>query len=124
MARLETELNCTPKSVESARRFVEAAVAAWDLGDVNAVAMLLTSELVTNAILHARTAVRVVAERTMGELVVEVWDGAPHAAAIPRDALESEFGRGLLLVERLSARWGVRRAGLRKVVWFALPAAA
>lgn len=121
MARVEAELKCTPQSVAAARRFVEAALAVWELDDVNAVALLLTSELVTNAILHARTAVQLVAERTPTELVIEVWDGAPHAAAIPRNALESETGRGLLLVDRLAARWGVRRSGRRKMVWFALP---
>lgn len=124
MARVETELKCTPKSVEAARRFVETALAVWELDDLNAVAVLLTSELVTNAILHARTAVRLVAERTETEVVVEVWDGAPHAAAIPRNAFDSETGRGLVLVDRLPARWGVRRADSHKAVWFALPLAA
>lgn len=121
VARVETELKCTPHSVAAARRFVEAALAVWELDDLNAVAMLLTSELVTNAILHARTAVHLVAKRTEKELVIEVWDGSPHAAAIPRNALESETGRGLLLVDRIAARWGVRRSQHRKVVWFALP---
>ncbi len=137
MARVETELNCTPHSVETARRFIETALAVWELDDLNACAMLLTSELVTNAILHARTAVRLVAERTDKELVVEVWDGAPCAMAAPRHAgvsetgrgllretgrgLLLETGRGLLLVDRLASRWGVRRVGQRKVAWFALP---
>ncbi|MGH8981097.1 MAG: ATP-binding protein [Acidimicrobiales bacterium] len=120
MARVETDLKCTPISVEAARRFVEAALSVWELDDLSAVAVLLTSELVTNAILHARTAVRLAAERRGAELVVEVWDDAPDAAAVPRSALDDETGRGLLLVNRLVARWGVRRTGSRKVVWFAL----
>lgn len=121
MARVETELHCTPRSVDAARRFVEAALAVWDLDDLRAVAALLTSELVTNAIIHARTAVRLAAERTEKELVVEVWDSAPHAPAIPQHAFEGESGRGLLLVDRLANRWGARRAGAHKVVWFTLP---
>lgn len=123
LTRVETELNCTPRSVVEARRFIEAATAVWELDDLNAVATLLTSELVTNAILHARTAVRLVAERTASELVVEVWDHAPHTSALRPRVPENETGRGLLIVERLAARWGMRRAGRWKVVWFALPLA-
>lgn len=124
MPRVETELKCTARSVEAARRFMEAALAVWDLDDLNTVAVLLTSELVTNAILHARTAVRLVAARTTEELIVEVWDGAPLSTALPRHQLGGEGGRGLVLVDRLAARWGVRRAGPTKAVWFALALAA
>ena len=112
-----------PPSVEAvatARRMVMGFLSPVVPEPVVRVAVLLTSELVTNAVVHATTAFRldVVAE---GAVVrVSVCDGGAGEAAAghPRDA--AEHGRGLQLVEALSSRWGTEGVVGGKRVWFEL----
>lgn len=85
--------------------------------------VLLVSELVTNAVVHARSASRVSIDRRDDVLVVQVAD---EAAELPRRrdvAVDAESGRGLLLVERLARAWGVHLDGAGKIVWFELDVA-
>ena len=80
--------------------------------------LLCLSEVVTNAVLHARTSVTVrVLE--IGETVrVEVGDGS-RAAPVRRTFAEvSPTGRGLHLLDRLASRWGTVISGRGKTVWF------
>lgn len=78
---------------------------------------LLTSELVTNAVIHARTPV--VLTVTFAECItVEVRD---HAPGQPEMSAPDVGGWGLRLVDRLSVRWGVSSADPGKIVWFELP---
>ncbi|MFI0894975.1 ATP-binding protein [Streptomyces sp. NPDC020983] len=116
------------RSPKRARRLLVAQLAEWGVdGAVSATAELLLSELVTNAVRHAvRPAGRLVAvdvELAPGRLLrVEVAD-ACEAPPVPRpaDAPDAEGGRGLLLVEALSAHWGTYpRRHVGKVVWFVL----
>ncbi|MGW2817464.1 ATP-binding protein [Streptomyces sp. NPDC001415] len=85
------------------------------------VAELLTSELVTNALVHTDHGAVVTA--TVGEagLRVEVRD---FVAALPTPCIPSAddgtHGRGLLLVQALADAWGVQEHGMGKVVWFEL----
>ncbi|WP_329168236.1 ATP-binding protein [Streptomyces sp. NBC_01267] len=93
-----------------------AAVA--DLADV---AELLTSELVTNALIHTDRGAVVTAGIGPSGLRVEVRDfaaGRPERRA--RATSAGTHGRGLVLVESLADAWGVRTHGLGKVVWFEL----
>lgn len=88
-------------------------------------AILLTSELVSNALLHARTEVDLLLIMASSGVRVEVHDGnarqpGPPAAPAPLDATT---GRGLLMVEALAGRWGVDGTGDGKTVWFELPVA-
>ncbi len=127
MAAVErsTTLEADPSSVRAARRFVaEALMASGRPGDAET-AELLVSELVTNAVLHARSRAELVVE-VSGELLrVEVRD---LSAALPTPRAhhrESQTGRGLELVELLSDRWGVQLdegpdAQGGKSVWFEL----
>ena len=81
---------------------------------------LLVSEVVTNAILHARTTVSLTVESD-GEMVhIEVRDGSPVPPRIHSFATTSATGRGLRLLDRLAKRWGVDAdpATGGKVVWF------
>ncbi len=126
--RVEVEYGSDPQSVRHARSFVASTLAAWDLDDVREVALLLTSEVVTNAVVHARTAFRVAIELDEPDLIVEVTDRSPaEPVRLPDPDLDSEeavHGRGLRLVDTLAASWGWRRAGTGgKVVWFLLRAA-
>jgi len=75
---------------------------------------------VANAVLHARTPIRVVVRRR-GELVrVEVQDGELRAPTRKHYSALSTTGRGLYLVERLAAEWGVDARAGGKSVWFEL----
>lgn len=86
-------------------------------------AVLLVSELATNAVTHARSAFEVVVSLADGRLRVEVTDadaGVPQVQWVPAGATS---GRGLLIVETLAQAWGVSPAeGGCKTVWFELRA--
>lgn len=99
------------------------------------VATLLASELVSNAIRHTRSGypggvVRLEIRRCTDVLVVEVRDQGPAPGTHPGaptvrcPSFELTSGRGMALVDSLSARWDVFRVGAGHTVWFELPAAA
>ena len=107
--------------VAVARRFVGRTLEAWRFGrEVAADAVLLTSELVTNAVLHARTGIRVVLHTDGTALRVSVFDENPRVPVYEACPAEATSGRGLSLVEGLAGAWGVDRLAEGKVVWFEL----
>ena len=108
-----------PFSVSEARQLVEAAVAGCRDG-VAEDAALLTSELVSNAILHARTPFEVLVDRSNGHVRVTVADGSPEPPIVQRPAPDEVGGRGLVLVSSLSSRWGFEGRRDGKSVWFEL----
>ncbi len=113
------------RSVRRARRFVDECLGDAAEADVLEVAVLLTSELVTNAILHggphsASAAVRLEVTLLAGRLRVEVGDASQAVPVVGDGAPKSVGGRGLLLVERLADRWGCEPDASGKVVWFEL----
>jgi anti-sigma regulatory factor (Ser/Thr protein kinase) len=127
-------------AVAAARTEVEAAIGAWCVAVDPDVAILLTSELVTNAVTHATArsrrngaaarrgfaaeAVLLVIAADDAGLRVDVHDGCvdlPVVADCPADA-DAETGRGLLLVTSLSAEWGFYRTPGGKAVYFTLQA--
>ncbi len=83
-------------------------------------AVLLVSELVTNAVLHARTGPDVTLRLNGGRLWIGVHDDSPVAPAPKRYGPNAATGRGLLLVERVAASWGTDKDESGKVVWFEL----
>lgn len=106
-------LPATPESVRTARRFVDERVRACP-PPVAENAVLLTSELCTNCVVHARTdyVLRVRAADADG-VRVEVRDDDPALPTV------TERGRGMRLVDALATDWGVERVGGEgKVVWF------
>lgn len=120
-SRVEQEFKGTAAAVKAARGFVQAALAVWDLEDLSEVAVLLTSELTTNAVRHARTAFRVAVVRDPPDLVVEVADGSDRLPVPRPKSTHAEGGRGLQLVEALARAWGTSRVrGGGKTVWFQL----
>ncbi len=114
------ELGRSASAVGQARQFVSGVLRRWGLETLTADAELLTSELVTNAVLHARTDVCVSVAVADGAAEVGVTDSS---AEIPRprsaDAA-AEGGRGLSLVERVAEEWGVAEFEGGKQVWFQL----
>ncbi|MFC9324348.1 SpoIIE family protein phosphatase [Kitasatospora sp. NPDC057015] len=103
--------------VRHARRFTRRTLAAWDLAPLGDLTELLTSELITNALLHAGapTQLRIFRNRY---LTVEVADRDVREPRPRRAAEGDEGGRGMHLVDELAHRWGSRSTGRGKVVWF------
>ncbi|HUR75933.1 MAG TPA: ATP-binding protein [Sporichthya sp.] len=120
-ARLELAQDVA--SVGRARAFVcglctEAGLSP-DLGDT---AALLTSEVVTNALVHGRSNAVVTARADESGLLVEVGDKDPRPPRPQRTKPQAEAlgGRGLTLVEHLASEWGTYPTATGKVVWFRL----
>ena len=109
-------------SVAGARRYVREALRGLGAERFEEAAELGVSELVTNAVLHARTAVTVTVRTTGGRVRVEVRDTSPLPVQPRHFALTSTTGRGLQLVAALSSGWGVEAPpageGPGKTVWF------
>ena len=118
------DLPPTTDSVPAARRFTRAALRGSHC-DVDT-AVLLVSELVTNAVLHARSSIVLSVEDRDASARVEVRDRSPLSPRLHRFAIESATGRGLRMLEQLSRGWGVevQTAGAGKVVWFEVGMAA
>ena len=113
----EIDMEASTASIRKARVFVDVTLSAWDLHGLREPAVLLTSELATNAVIHARTPFRVTVLLD-DDLTVEVADGSDDMPNVEPVAIDGESGRGLLLVSRLADRWGSRRDGHGKTVWF------
>jgi len=107
-------------SVSRARRFVRDELDAAGADGFEEGAVLLVSELVTNAVLHARTAAEVTVRATDERVWIGVRDESPVTPAPKRYGVDAATGRGLQLVERIAARWGVDTDSAGKTVWFEL----
>lgn len=101
-----------------ARRRLRELLAEWQLTDVLDEVELLTTELITNAILHARSAVDIAVRRRPGAVRVEVSDQGEGALEVAEADLGDTHGRGLLLVEAMARSWGTAMNGDTKTVWF------
>ena len=84
--------------------------------------VLLTSELVTNAILHARTHIELAVRCESATIRVEVDDRSPQLPVPEPAAVDATTGRGLTLVDVMSGAWGVEERASGKTVWFEVPA--
>ena len=85
-------------------------------------AVLLTSELVTNALKHGRGSVSLRVDVDTLHVRVEVTDAEPQPPTVRPPDLQAESGRGLFIVDALASAWGIEERGDGKVVWFELPA--
>lgn len=125
-ARAAATFDPVGRSVATARAFVRDTLQGWGHADVVDDAVVLTSELVTNAVVHAGTAADVLCLRTDDGVRVEVGDRYPERE-IPLQGSgrvvvspDRENGRGLLLCAALASRWGVEYTPTHKQVWFQL----
>jgi anti-sigma regulatory factor (Ser/Thr protein kinase) len=119
LLQASTSLSGHPRSAGDARRFVAGSLEPWLLGPLVDTVTLLTSELVTNALVHAGSDVDVVVRLTSVLARVEVTDRSEVASAPRSSSLEDDAGRGLALVQALARRWGTsRQPGGGKTVWF------
>jgi anti-sigma regulatory factor (Ser/Thr protein kinase) len=108
----------------SARAVVEDFIRAWRVPVDADVAVLLTSELVTNAVTHGTKEtgefklLAVACDAAV--LRVDVHDGSGDLPVLDIAPADAETGRGLLLVTSLSAEWGSYRTAVGKAVYFTL----
>ena len=116
----QLDFESTPEVVAVARRFVRDLLRAWHAeADADAV-LLVTSELVTNAVLHARTegSIRVIPLGEHSRLVrIEVYDQNPRRPSTGPCPADATSGRGLALVSLLASDWGMENRPDGKVVW-------
>src|SRR6516164_5379899 len=114
-------LTAGPAAAAQARRQVRAAICTWDILVDPDVAVLLTSELVTNAIRHEVTGIIMLAITcSCGQLRVDVHDTSRVLPMLVDAPVDAEAGRGLMLVTTLSAEWGFYRTPAGKAVYFTL----
>jgi len=119
--RWELELPADVDSVRVGRRFAAGALAEWSIREsVAADAIVIVSELLTNAVLHGAPPIALRLELTEGTLSIEVDDGDRTMPKPRRPEPNDPGGRGLLIVAALSRRWASceRRDG--KTVWSSL----
>ncbi len=108
------------QSVALARRFVRQTLAECGADDLTDEAVLATSELVTNAVVHAGTPVRVALDVDAQGLRLEVQDLHPHRAlplGVEAPSDDSEHGRGLVIASALAGAWGVDYSAGAKRIW-------
>src|SRR5215831_13215694 len=110
-----------PTGPAKARGQVRATIQAWEAPVDASVAMLLTSELVTNAIRHETgDTIALVITCAYGQLHVDVHDTSGDLPVPVDGPPDAETGRGLLLVAGLSSSWGYYRTPMGKAVYFTL----
>lgn len=109
------------RAVPEARGALRELLRTWGRPGRAEIAELLTSELVTNALVHTDHDAILTATLGPGTLRVEVRDfvGRHPKLCVPI-ADDGTHGRGLVLVQSLSDAWGVRAHGVGKAVWFEL----
>ncbi|EGX58639.1 hypothetical protein SZN_16765 [Streptomyces zinciresistens K42] len=118
-------------AVSNSRHFLRLALSKWQAAFIEDDALLIASELVTNAITATGTPTEtpvwgeweklyLVHVRLVGledSVVIEVWDASKEAPVLREADDDAEGGRGLLLVQQLAKRWGSYRTAGGKVVW-------
>ena len=117
---LEVELPPATTTPADARQIARQACRDWGLPDAADDVSLVVSELVTNAVVHAKTPLILAIEHEGPTLAVAVGDGQPAAPWLADQSPEHSSGRGIALVSRLSTNWGVVRTVLGKTVWVSL----
>ena len=134
----QLQLAALPSAAPWARCMTQQLLAEWQLGTLSDAALLVVSELVTNAVKASGNLdcpglrpvswqmLALTVQLTDARLRLEVWDPNPVPPVLQRPDLTSEGGRGLLIVECLADKWGHHTAAGGKVVWceIAIPGAA
>ena len=110
-----------PESVPAARRFATGVLRDVSTDTLEAVE-LMVSELATNCIRHTDSGFDLTITRAGGDIRVEATDGAGGRPEMRSPKPTDPSGRGLKIVDMLSAKWGVQqRTSVGKTVWFTVP---
>ena len=114
---LSVDLPPEPSSATRARGLAREQLAASCSADTVETIALLVTELVTNAILHARTPLLLTLEARPNHVRICVEDRSNEQPALQRYDADAVTGRGLALVDQLASSWGVDTTPSGKVVW-------
>jgi anti-sigma regulatory factor (Ser/Thr protein kinase) len=118
-----------PAAVPWVRRLAGQVLRDWGLEELTDTALLLVSELVTNAVRASADGgwptggpdgspeVALTLKLTAGRLVIAVWDSRPDPAVLQCPDATTDSGRGLMIVEALAGAWGQRAVDGGKEVW-------
>jgi PAS domain S-box-containing protein len=109
-----------PRAARAARDFIASQVSGAELTGLRETAVLLVSEVVTNALRHSHGRVELELWRFADRVRVEVSDETSRGPVQAGADLLDESGRGVPLMDVLSDRWGTTPQGAGKVVWFEL----
>ncbi len=118
---LTVDLPPEPSSATRARRLAREELETTYSNDTLDTIALLVTELVTNAILHARTPLQLTLESRPGTMRICVEDESNERPAVRHYEADAVTGRGLALVEQLASSWGVDATASGKVVWCEVP---
>jgi anti-anti-sigma regulatory factor len=118
--RVRERFEPTVYAPRAARELVAGACADWGLPETAIAAEVIVSELVTNAVRHARTSVELRVTLRDDQLRISVRDGEPGLARRQAPAEADAHGRGLLIVDAVATAWGNVQIGDGKVVWASL----
>lgn len=124
-------LAAVPTAVSRSRTFTKLALTKWDALSVMDDALLVVSELVTNAVKATGTTdpgtswseldkVNLVGVGLLGfetSVVIAVWDCDPHPPVMKNEDLDAESGRGIYLIAEMAHRWGSHPSRSGKTVW-------
>ena len=125
----QLRLAALPSAVPWGRRVLRQTLREWQLESMSDTALLLVSELVTNAVKASGNSARgdhppmewqiiaLTVRLTDTSLALEVWDANPAPPVPQGPDLTSDGGRGLVIVEALGDKWGHHAADGGKVVW-------
>jgi anti-sigma regulatory factor (Ser/Thr protein kinase) len=114
-------LPATPAAPARARDEVRLALAGWSLENLCDTAMLLCSELVTNAVRHAGSSLQIALDKIGNGVRISVTDAEPDQwPQLAEPAIDDESSRGMWLVDRLATSWGTTTDENGKTVWFEL----
>ncbi|MEU0879321.1 ATP-binding protein [Lentzea sp. NPDC005914] len=123
LAEVRVTLTAEGGSCSRARQVVRDAATSWGLSeDLTDDALLIVTELVSNSIDHGEGLITLTVSRKSGGMLVEVHDESPKQPLVRPVDPSSARGRGMQLVQALSARWGTKPHARGKVVWAELKA--
>lgn len=127
ISQQQVRLAAVPSAVPWARRVVHRVLGEWALEEIADPALLLVSELVTNAVQASggcscedgrrHEIIVLLVALTESGLLLQVWDSSPVPPVLQEPDITSDRGRGLVLVDVLAQAWGHNLAGGGKVVW-------
>jgi anti-sigma regulatory factor (Ser/Thr protein kinase) len=107
----------SPDAPRASRRFVLEALEKLDCEQFATDALLVITELATNAVEHARSDFTVTVAASGDGIRIEVRDTSPFAPVVREFSPAATSGRGLLIVDALASAWGTAHAGIGKIVW-------
>ncbi|WP_232050396.1 ATP-binding protein [Actinoplanes sp. OR16] len=116
--RLASDLEPEVGAARRSREMITEACARWDQPDLTGNACIVATELVNNVVAHARTPMRFLLAMHGDTMSVAVRDGSPVVPRFTGPVAPTSYGgRGLLLIDTVSSRWGHLALSDGKVVW-------